>query len=110
MRLIAVLLAVTIAAGVTQADQPQLTGACAAYSAALPGVRNALSSGLARHAEVGVITAAQAVIEPICANPSSTDSSAVASVTGSTSQIADAVANIKARQASGVPVRVAAHH
>lgn len=83
----------------TTSQVTAITNACAIDAGLRPVVTELLP--MANATETSVITAARAVIDPICANPSAApQTNAISAVTGAAAEIVNIVSQIKARQAT----------
>jgi len=82
-----------------------IQNACAVDAGVRPTVTALLAiGGLATADETAAVTAARALIDPICANPSgSVQANALAVVTGATGQIVAIVTKLQARKAAAPP-------
>ena len=77
-----------------------IQNACAVDAGLRPTVTLLLAvPGLAKVEEVAVVTAARAIIDPVCANPAnSVQANAIAAVTGASAQIIGVVTQLQQRQ------------
>ena len=86
----------------TSAQVQEITNACAIDAGVRPAV-TALEA-LATPAEVAGITAARAIIDPICANPSATSQTdAITAFTAAVTQVVGYEATLSARKAATPP-------
>ena len=77
-----------------------IQNACAVDAGLRPTITVLLAvPGLAKVEEVEAVTAARAIIDPVCANPSGTvQANAIAAVTGASAQIIGIVTQLQLRQ------------
>ncbi len=77
-----------------------ITNACAIDTGIRPTITALLAiPGLATPAEIAAVTAARAVIDPICANPSATpQANALAALTGASAQVIAIVTTLQERK------------
>ena len=95
----------------TAAQAVQIQAACAVDAGIRPSVNVLLAvPGLATVQEVAAVTAARAVIDPVCANPSgSFEANTVSAFTAATTQVLTTLAELKSRQsAPPAPVKTSA--